>query len=97
MSQLRVNEIVSENGSGVPNFPNGATGISTVNSATSANYASIAGIATVAEGLTGSPDIAVGNITATGVVTATSFEGDGTNLVLDYQDLTIRSWIFGPG
>ena len=33
-----------------------------------ATYAETAGIATVAEGLTGSPDIAVGNITASGDV-----------------------------
>jgi len=137
MSQIRVNEVVSENALSAPHFPFGATGIG---SASDALYANVAGIATYAQGLTGTPDITVGNIVAvggtfsgdlqvqgtvtyedvsnvdsvgvitaqqginvtsgginvTGVVTATSFEGDGTNLVLDYQDLTIRTWIFGP-
>ena len=109
-----------------------------------ATYAATAGIATVAEGLTGTPDIVVGDINATGdvsvagtisyldvtdvnaigiitaqqgidvtggdvtgnnstnisginSVTATEYYGDGSNLVLDYQDLTIRNWMFGPG
>ena len=46
----------------------------------SADYADVAGIETVAEGLTGSPDISVGDVNASGVVTATSFVGDGSGL-----------------
>jgi len=42
--------------------------------ATSSGYATTAGIATVAQGLTGTPNINVG------VVTATSYNGSGTNL-----------------
>lgn len=136
MSQVRANNVVNANNDGPPNFPFGATGIATATNATNAEYAEVAGIATVAQGLTGTPDITIGNLTATGdasiagtvtyedvtsvnsigiitatsginvtsgginavgVVTATSFEGDGTSLVLDYQDLTIRNWMFGPG
>ena len=37
-------------------------------------YANVAGVATVAQGLTGSPDLVVG------IVTATEFYGDGSNL-----------------
>ena len=48
-------------------------------------YADVAGIATVAEGLTGTPDITVGNIVAVGA----TFSGDvsiaGT---VSYQDVT---------
>ena len=48
-------------------------------------YAQTAGIATVAQGLTGSPDITVGVVTASNVsvansVTATAYYGDGSNL-----------------
>ena len=51
---------------------------------------------------TKSGDIIVGDtngtitqhINTTGIVTATSFVGDGTALTLDTQDLTIRSWLF---
>ena len=45
-----------------------------------ATYAQVAGIATVAEGLTGTPDITVGDINSSGVVTATAFVGDGSGL-----------------
>ena len=37
------------------------------------------------------------NISGINSVTATEYYGDGSNLVLDYQDLTIRNWMFGPG
>ena len=82
MSQLRANTIVNVNNDGSPTFPFGITGIT---SSTNAGYAEIAGIATAAEGLTGTPNIVVGNITA---VNGT-FTGDvsvaGT---VTYQDVT---------
>lgn len=54
-------------------------------SATTAGYATTSGIATVAQGLTGTPNITVssitsGNINSSGVVTATSFIGNGSGL-----------------
>lgn len=53
--------------------------------ATSSNYASVAGVATVAQNLTGTPDVNVNDITSrhvnsSGVVTATSFVGDGSGI-----------------
>ena len=66
-------------GSNLTNVP--ATGIGgTVENANIANYAHVAGIATVAQGLTGTPNITVGSITASsgtfsGIVTAASFVG----------------------
>ena len=53
--------------------------------ANTAIYATTSGIATNAQGLTGTPNIVVGSIAAssinaTGVVTATAFYGDGSNL-----------------
>jgi hypothetical protein len=46
----------------------------TATTATAAGYASTSGISTVAQGLTGTPNINVG------IVTATSYNGSGTNL-----------------
>ena len=69
-------------GSNLTNVP--ATGIGgTVANANIAQYAHVAGIATVAQGLTGTPNITVGSITASsgtfsGVVTATTFVGSLT-------------------
>ena len=69
-------------GSNLTNVP--ATGIGgTVANANIANYAHVAGIATVAQGLTGTPNITVGSITASsgtfsGSVNATTFVGSLT-------------------
>ena len=85
MSQIRANTIVNVNNDGSPTFPFGITGITSSTNAATAGYADVAGIATVAQGLTGTPDIVVGNITA---VDGT-FSGDvsiaGT---ITYQDVT---------
>ena len=75
MSEIRVNNIKNEAGSGAPTFPNGATVVGT-----------LTGTATTAQGLTGTPNITVGTISATslnasGVVTATSFVGAVTGNV----------------
>jgi len=56
MSEIRVNNIKNEAGSGAPTFPNGATIIGT-----------LTGTATTAQGLTGTPNINVGFTTITGV------------------------------
>ena len=82
MSQLRVNEIVSENGSGVPNFPNGATGVGIVGIAT---YAETAGIATVAQRLQTSQTIQLsGDATGSG-----AFDGSsGLNITVDVNTAT---------
>ena len=45
-----------------------------------ATYASTAGIATVAQNLTGSPNITVSSVNSSGIVTASSFSGSGSNL-----------------
>ena len=68
-----------------------ATYASSAGIATIAGYASTAGISSTSQGLTGTPNITVGIVTAaqlqvngggvfTGVVTATSYNGSGTNL-----------------
>ena len=72
MSEIRVNNIKNEAGTGAPTFPNGATVVGT-----------LTGTATTAQGLTGTPNITVGTIGATslnasGVVTATTFSGNLT-------------------
>ena len=77
--------------SGIATYSNSA-GIATyASTAGIATYASTAGISSTSQGLTGSPNITVGIVTAaqlqvndggvfTGVVTATSYNGSGTNL-----------------
>ena len=103
MSDIRVDNIKNEAGTGSPGFPYGAnvTGIVTAtsfsgnisgNSITSGtipsariptlnqNTTGSAGSATVAQGLTGSPNISVGTITASGSVSI-----GGT---LTYEDVT---------
>ena len=73
MSRLRANQITNENANGAPNFPHGLT---------------VTGIITATTTSTTMPQIVVGSavtansqgIDVTGVVTATSFKGDGTNL-----------------
>ena len=92
MSQIRVNEVVSENSFNAPTFPKGAvvTGVVTATSfigdgsqlsgidanyspvAGIATYATTAGVATDAQGLTGTPDIAVRNVTGV----AATFSGN---------------------
>jgi hypothetical protein len=44
------------------------------------SYAASSGIATLAQGLTGKPDILVGNINCTGIITGATFVGDGSGL-----------------
>jgi hypothetical protein len=77
MSEIRVNNIKNEAGTGAPTFPNGATVVGTLTgTATTATYAGTAGIATVAQNLTGTPNITVGSVagstlTVSGISTLT--------------------------
>ena len=89
MSRIRADRIVDRVATGAPLFPNGAvvTGVATATTfsgalsgnATSATSATTATTATNAQGLTGTPDITVGNITGV----AATFTG-----VLTYEDVT---------
>ena len=87
--RVRADNFTNKAGTGAPTFPNGVnvTGIVTATSfsgnfdgnastSTTAEYATTAGIATSSQGLTGSPNITVGDINSsglnvTGIVTAT--------------------------
>ena len=90
MSRIRADRIVDRQATGSPLFPNGAviTGVATATTfsgalsgnATSATSATTATTATNAQGLTGSPNISVGTITASGNVSIA-----GT---LTYEDVT---------
>lgn len=81
MSEIRVNNIKNEAGTGAPTFPNGATVVGTLTgTATTATYAGTAGIATysgtagistVAQNLTGNPSISVSGVNNTGISTLT--------------------------
>ena len=66
MSRIRANTLTNQNANGAPNFPNGVTGTA----ATFTKSSTIAGIVTLTSG----------GVDTVGVVTATSFKGDGSNL-----------------
>ena len=90
MSRIRADRIVDRAATGAPLFPNGAviTGVATAT--TFSGNATTATTATNAQGLTGTPNITVGNITASSgdltvrniVGTAATFTG-----VLTYEDV----------
>ena len=96
MSQLRANSIVNSAGDGSPSFPFGigdasvnyaaVAGIATYSSTAGiATYSSTAGIATDAQGLTGTPDITVGNV----VGSTATFSGDvSVGGTITYEDVT---------
>jgi len=73
MSRLRANQITNENANGAPNFPHGLTVTGVVTATTSATTMSqiVVGSAVTANSQ---------GIDVTGIVTATSFKGNGANL-----------------
>ena len=84
MSKVRADQYTNKEGTGAPSFPNGVsvTGVLTATSFSGslAGTASNATVAVNAQGLTGSPNISVGTITASGSVSI-----GGT---LTYEDVT---------
>ena len=83
MSQINVDTIKNKTGSGAPNFPNGAT-ITGVTTSTSFAGA-LTGTADLAEGLTGTPNITINNITGV-AATFTGAVAIGGTLI--YEDVT---------
>ena len=73
MSRLRANQITNENANGAPNFPHGltVTGVVTARTAPQTMTSIVVGSAVTANSQ---------GIDVTGIVTATSFKGDGSNL-----------------
>ena len=73
MSRLRANQITNENANGAPNFPHGltVTGIVTASTASTTMDQIVVGSAVTANSQ---------GIDVTGIVTATSFKGDGSSL-----------------
>ena len=73
MSRLRSNQITNENANGAPDFPHGltVTGIVTASSLNTTPNIIVVGSAVTANSQ---------GIDATGIITATSFKGDGSNL-----------------
>ena len=82
MSTLRADTIRNREGSGAPSFPNGAvvTGVVTATSFSGALTGNVTGnsdtatLATNASGLTGSPNITIGNATAASSAAPTFFD-----------------------
>ena len=73
MSRLRANQITNENANGAPNFPHGltVTGIVTASTTNSTSDLIVVGSAVTANSQ---------GIDVTGIVTATSYRGDGSQL-----------------
>lgn len=98
MSEIRVNSIISEDGTGSPNFTQGlvVTGVVTATtfSGSLSGTATTATSATTAQGLTGTPNIDVGIVTAlqfSGNITGTAATFTGNVTVggtLTYDDVT---------
>ena len=80
MSRIRADRIVDRAATGAPLFPNGAVVTGVATATTFSGNATTATTATNAQGLTGTPNISVGTITATGNVSV-----GGT---LTYEDVT---------
>ena len=90
----------------LPNYPNFTGGVTVVGVATASSFtgnltgnvtgnADTATTATNAQGLTGTPDITVSNVSA-GIVTGTAFHGDGAN-VTGISTLNITNYGVGLG
>jgi hypothetical protein len=99
MSEIRVNNIKNEAGTGAPTFPNGVTVLGTLT-----GTATTATLATNAQGLTGSPSITVSSITNTGNATvggALTVTGNltvnGTQTIINTTNLEITDPLVGIG
>ena len=86
MSEIRVNNIIDEAGTGAPTFPNGAivTG-SLVATATTATTA------TNAAGLSGTPNITVGTVTGTDATFSGNLTVNGTTTTIDTAVTSVDS------
>ena len=78
MSEIRVNNIIDEAGTGAPTFPNGATGNLTGNVT-----GNVTGTATTATGLSGTPNITVGTVTGTDATFSGNLTVQGTTTTID--------------
>ena len=78
MSEIRVNNIIDEAGTGAPTFPNGATGNLTGNVT-----GNVTGTATTATGLSGTPNITVGTVTGTDATFSGDLTVNGTTTTID--------------
>ena len=82
MSEIRVNTIKSENGESNVSFPKG---INVTGVVTATSFTGTVATATNAEGLTGSPDITITNLTGVGGTFSGDLNVSGT---LTYEDVT---------
>ena len=78
MSEIRVNNIIDEAGTGAPTFPNGATGNLTGNLT-----GNVTGTATTATALSGTPNITVGTVTGTDATFSGNLTVNGTTTTID--------------
>ena len=86
MSEIRVNNIIDEAGTGAPTFPNGATGNLTGNVT-----GNVTGTADLASGLTGTPNITVGTVTGTDATFSGNLTVQGTTTTIDTAVTSVDS------
>ena len=84
MSEIRVNNIIDEAGTGAPTFPNGAIGNLTGN---------VTGTATTATGLSGTPNITVGTVTGTDATFSGNLTVQGTTTTIDTAVTAVDSLV----
>jgi len=107
MSRIRADKFVNNAANGAPQLTFGAEVVAGVG-LTGAGGINITGIATAASfvgNLTGNASGTAGGLTGTpnlvvGVITATSFSGDGgnlTNVGAAQSTRTLQTWLFGGG
>ena len=86
MSEIRVNNIIDEAGTGAPTFPNGATGNLTGNVT-----GNVTGTATTATTLSGTPNITVGTVTGTNATFSGNLTVNGTTTTIDTAVTSVDS------
>jgi hypothetical protein len=112
MSKIQVDTIVNKTDDGAPDFPNGATivGILTVGTSSitlngSENQVNVGTGVTlhhtngvqVGENTVHSSGLTINQLNASGIITATSFIGDGSGLTGVSSWESYDSWLFGGG
>ena len=97
MSEIRVNNIIDEAGTGAPTFPNGATGNLTGNLTGNVTGNVTGNTSGTAGGLTGTPNITVGTVTGTDATFSGNLTVQGTTTTIDSATLSVEDKNIGIG
>ena len=97
MSEIRVNNIIDEAGTGAPTFPNGATGNLTGNLTGNVTGNVTGNTSGTAGGLTGTPNITIGTVTGTDATFSGNLTVQGTTTTIDSATLSVEDKNIGIG